>query len=53
MVSWQLAILLRPFVALFVLGCVALPVRLAVQAYMPHGRLKSFLLLPLNHRRNR
>lgn len=53
MEHWQIALIIRPFVALFVLGFIALPARLVVQAYMPDGRFKSFLLLPLNNRRNR
>lgn len=43
--SWLIALVLRPFVALIVFGLICLPARLAVQRYMPPGRLKSLLLL--------
>lgn len=45
MSPWLLAILLRPFVVLAVLGLVCLPARLLVQRKMPEGKLKRLLLL--------
>lgn len=42
--------LLRPFLALLVLGLICLPVRLAAKRYLPEGRLKSLLLLPLRRK---
>ena len=38
----------RPFVALAVLGLICLPIKLAVQRYLPDGRLKRLLLLRLS-----
>lgn len=38
------AILLRPFVALFIFGLVLLPIRLTVKRWLPEGKLKRFLL---------
>lgn len=46
----EIGLLLRPLVALLVIGLIALPIRLAIQKWMPPGRLKSFLLLPLRER---
>ncbi len=40
--------LARPFVALAVLGLICLPIKLAVQRYLPDGKLKRLLLLRLS-----
>ena len=45
--TWLLAVILRPVAALIMLGLICLPVRLAVQHWMPAGRLKSLLLKPV------
>jgi hypothetical protein len=50
MASLSIALLLRPFVALVLFGLVLLPIRLAVQRFMPPGRVKSFLLLPVRRK---
>ncbi len=41
---WFLSILLRPFGALILFGCIALPGRLLVQKFMKDGKLKRLLL---------
>lgn len=45
--SLSIALLLRPFVALVLFGLVLLPIRLGVKRYMPEGRVKRLLLLPV------
>ena len=40
-----LAMALRPFLLLLVLGCICLPARMAIQRWMPDGKLKRLLLL--------
>ena len=40
-----LAMALRPPLLLVVLGCICLPARMAVQRWMPDGKLKRLLLL--------
>jgi len=52
MEPWLIALILRPFIALAILGFIALPIKLLVQHYMRPCALKSFLLLPLNDGRN-
>jgi len=47
MASLSIALLLRPFAALVLFGLVLLPIRFAVQRYMPPGRVKSLLLTPV------
>jgi hypothetical protein len=42
--SWLLAIALRPFGALLLFGLICLPARLAVQRWMPEGKVKRLLL---------
>ncbi len=42
--SWYLALLLKPFIALVVFGFICLPIRLAVQRWMKDGALKRTLL---------
>ncbi len=44
MEGWELGILLKPFLALVVFGLVALPIRLAVQRWMPESKTKRALL---------
>ena len=44
MEPWLIALLVKPLVALVVIGGIALPIRLAVQKWMPDGKLKRFLL---------
>jgi hypothetical protein len=41
---WVLALLLKPFAALFLFGVVCLPFRLLVQRKMKDGPLKRLLL---------
>lgn len=48
---WVIALLLKPFGALILFGCIALPGRLLVQRYMKDGKLKRLLLRPINNRR--
>jgi hypothetical protein len=47
METW-LAIVLRPFVALLVVGLVLLPARLVLQKKLPEGRLKRLLLFRIS-----
>ena len=42
--TFALAMIFKPLVALFLFGCCALPGRIAVQKWMKPGKLKSFLL---------
>lgn len=42
--TWLIAVVLRPFAALVLFGLICLPVRLAVQRWVPPGRVKSLLL---------
>jgi hypothetical protein len=46
-VSVFFAQILKPFILLVVLGLICLPARLAVQRWMPEGKLKRFLLRKL------
>jgi len=46
--SWSLAIILRPLFLLVVVGLILVPARLAVQRYLPEGRLKRILLFRLS-----
>ena len=48
-VSFFFAMILRPFVALIVLGLICLPIRLLIQKF-PDGKVKRFLLLPIGKR---
>lgn len=43
--EWLLAVTLRPLVALVLFGLICLPARLAIQKWVPPGRLRSLLLL--------
>jgi hypothetical protein len=43
--TWLLAVVFRPLAALVLFGLICLPARMAVQRWMPQGRLKSLLLL--------
>ena len=47
--SFFFAMILRPFVALIVLGLICLPIRLLIQKF-PDGKVKRFLLLPIGKR---
>jgi len=40
----SLALLLKPFLLLALAVCVLIPARLAVQHWLPDGKLKQFLL---------
>ncbi len=42
--SWQLAILLKPFVLFALAVCVLYPARMAVARFVPDGRVKRLLL---------
>lgn len=46
--TWLLALIIKPFVALVVFGLICLPARLAVQRWMPEGRVKRLLLRPIS-----
>jgi hypothetical protein len=43
MEGWQIALVLKPLVALILLGLVVLPIKLALQRYWPDGPVKRFL----------
>ena len=45
--TWLLAVVLKPIAALILFGLICLPARLAVQRWMPAGRLKKLLLTDL------
>jgi len=45
--NWQIAILIRPFFLLVFFGLVLLPIRLAIQKWMPDGKLKRFFLIKI------
>lgn len=40
----MLSLLLKPLVAFIIFGCIALPIRWAVNKWMPECRLKNILL---------
>lgn len=42
--KFLLEMLIRPFLLLFVLGCICLPARFAVMKWMKDGKLKRILL---------
>lgn len=42
--TWLLAIVIKPLVALVLFGLICLPARLAVQRWMPEGKVKRLLL---------
>jgi hypothetical protein len=46
--EWALALLLKPFIALVVLGLICLPIRIAIRNKMRDGKLKRFLLRPIS-----
>lgn len=46
-----IAMLVKPFVALFVFGCICLPARIAVQK-LPDSRFKRLLLTPVRKSRS-
>jgi hypothetical protein len=48
--TWLFAVVLRPFVALVLFGLICLPVRLAIQRWVPDGVVKRFLLLEVRKR---
>ena len=50
MEGYQWAIVLKPLGALVFFGLVLLPVRLAVQKWMPEGKLKKLLLRRVDRR---
>lgn len=45
--TWLLAVLVKPFVALVLFGLICLPARIAVQKWMPDGKMKRLLLKPV------
>lgn len=45
--TWLLAVVLKPIAAMILFGLICLPARLAVQRWMPPGRLKTLLLTDL------
>lgn len=44
MEPWQLAVILKPFAALLIFGGIALPIRWAINKWLPEGRLKHQIL---------
>lgn len=44
MEPWQWGILLKPFGALLIFGGIALPIRWAVNRWLPEGKFKSVIL---------
>lgn len=46
--TWVLAAIFRPVLALILFGLICLPIRLAFQRWMPPGKVKDFLLRDLN-----
>jgi hypothetical protein len=48
-----LAALLRPLLLFVLLGCILLPVRWAVITFWPEGRVKRFLLTPIDGERRK
>jgi hypothetical protein len=51
--TWLLAVVFRPLAALVLFGLICLPARMAVQRWMPQGRLKSLLLAQVGRKRVR
>ena len=45
--TFALAMVVKPFAALFVFGCICLPIKIAFQKWFPEGRIKRILLRPL------
>jgi hypothetical protein len=43
--TWAIALVLRPLAALLLFGLICLPARMAVQRWMPAGKVKRLLLL--------
>lgn len=48
MKAFEIGLLLKPLVFLFVFGFVTLPFRIAVEKWMPEGKLKRILLFRLD-----
>lgn len=48
---WVLALLFRPVAALILFGLVCLPIRMAVNRFIPDGRLKTILLTPIGRKK--
>jgi len=48
--TWLLAVIFRPIAALILFGLICLPARIAVQKWMPEGKFKRVLLLPLKRK---
>lgn len=44
--TWALGIALRPFGALLIFGCIALPIRMAIAKWVPEGKIKDTILKP-------
>jgi hypothetical protein len=42
-----IAVILKPFVALILLGCIVLPLKMLFVRFYPNGKIKSFLLRDL------
>lgn len=51
--TWAIALALRQFAALILFGLICLPVRFAVQRYMPDGKIKRVLLWRLSRKQTR
>lgn len=50
MEPWLIGVILRPFGALFIFGCIALPIRMALHRFMPDGWLKRLVLRPIGEK---
>jgi hypothetical protein len=48
MEPWLIGVVLKPFAGLILFGLICLPARLAIQQWMPNGRLKRLLLFRLS-----
>ena len=48
---WLAGVILKPFAALVLFGLICLPARLAVQRWVPDGRVKRLLLQRVGRRR--
>jgi len=46
--TWILALIFKPFVALILFGFIALPGKLLFKKYMPESKFKRFLLKPIS-----
>ncbi len=50
MEPWLIGVILRPFGALFIFGCIALPIRIALHRFLPDGWVKRLVLRPIGQK---